>query len=45
GLLKNDKELKPFPIRIIKFATRLMPDLMFGLGHREFKAIKKLQNK
>lgn len=44
GLLKDKKELKPFPIRIIKLATRLMPNLMLNFGHKEFKAIKKLQN-
>lgn len=45
GLLKDKKELKPFPIRIIKFAARLMPNVLLKLGHREFKAIKKLQNR
>ena len=44
GLLKDKKELKPFPIRIIKFATRLMPNVLLNFGHREFKAIKKLKN-
>ena len=45
GLLKDEKELKPFPVRIIKLATRLMPNVLLKFGHREFKAIKKLQNK
>lgn len=44
GLLKDKKELKPFPISIIKLATRLMPNILLNLGHKEFKAIKKLQN-
>jgi len=44
GLLKNKKELKPFPIRIIKFATRLVPNVLLNFGHREFKAIKKMKN-
>lgn len=43
GLLKDKKELKPFPIRIIKLATRLVPNVLLNFGHREFKAIKKLQ--
>ncbi|WP_316806503.1 SDR family oxidoreductase [Pedobacter agri] len=42
-LLKDKKELKPFPIRIIKLATRLVPNVLLNFGHREFKAIKKLQ--
>lgn len=43
GILKGKKELKPFPIRIIKLATRLMPNVLLNFGHKEFKAIKKLQ--
>lgn len=42
GLLNNKKELKPFPIRIIKLATRLIPNVLLNYGHREFKAIKRL---
>lgn len=45
GLLKDKKELKPFPIRIIKLATRLMPKVLLNLGHREFREIKKLKSK
>ena len=44
GLLKDKKELKPLPIRIIKFATRLIPNVLLNFGHKEFKQIKKLQN-
>ena len=44
GLLKDKKELKPLPIRIIKFATRLIPNVLLNFGHKEFKEIKKLQN-
>lgn len=44
GLLKNKKELKPFPIRIIKLATRIFPNILLNYGHREFKEIKKLTN-
>lgn len=45
GLLKDKKELKPFPIRILKLASRLIPNLLLNYGHKEFKEIKKLQNK
>ncbi|MCW3169644.1 SDR family NAD(P)-dependent oxidoreductase [Chryseobacterium sp. 09-1422] len=45
GLLKDKKELKPFPIRIIKLATRLMPNVLLNIGHREFREIKKLKSK
>lgn len=45
GLLKDKKELKPFMIGIIKFASRLIPNVLLKFGHREFKEIKKLQNK
>lgn len=44
GMLKDKKELKPLAIRIIKFATRLMPNVLLNFGHREFKEIKKLKN-
>ena len=45
GLLKDKKELKPFPIRIIKLATRLMPNVLLNFGHRKFREIKKLKSK
>lgn len=40
GLIKNKKELKPTPIRIIKLASRIMPNVLLRLGHREFKQFK-----
>jgi uncharacterized oxidoreductase len=43
GMLKDKKELKPFMIRVIKFASRLMPNVLLNFGHGEFKAIKKLK--
>ncbi|WP_231459290.1 SDR family oxidoreductase [Pedobacter sp. Leaf132] len=43
GLIKDKKELKPFMIRIIKFANRLMPNALLKYGHREFKEIKKIK--
>ncbi|MCU7616920.1 SDR family NAD(P)-dependent oxidoreductase [Chryseobacterium sp. PBS4-4] len=45
GLLKNKKELKPLTINIIKLAARLIPNVLLNLGHKEFKEIKKIQNK
>jgi len=45
GLLKDKKELKPFLIRVIKLASRIMPNILLNFGHREFKEIKKLKNK
>lgn len=44
GLKKDKAELKPFPIRIIKLATRMFPGVLLNYGHREFKEIKKLKN-
>ncbi|MCB0649050.1 MAG: SDR family NAD(P)-dependent oxidoreductase [Saprospiraceae bacterium] len=43
GLLADKKELKPFVISIIKLAARIFPNTLLNFGHREFKAIKKLQ--
>ncbi|KGE13819.1 SDR family oxidoreductase [Sphingobacterium deserti] len=43
GMLKDKKELKPFMISVIKFASRLMPNVLLKFGHGEFKAIKKLK--
>jgi len=44
GLQRDKKELKPFMIRLIKLATRMMPGVMLNFGHREFKEIQKIQN-
>lgn len=44
GMLKDKKELKPFMIRIMKFASRLIPGVLLKVGHNEFKAIQKLKN-
>ncbi|MBL7818357.1 MAG: SDR family NAD(P)-dependent oxidoreductase [Saprospiraceae bacterium] len=43
GLLKDKKELKPFAIRVIQIATKLIPNVLLNFGHREFKEIKKLK--
>ncbi|RIV23903.1 SDR family NAD(P)-dependent oxidoreductase [Fibrisoma montanum] len=43
GLRKDKKELKPFMIRVVQTASRLMPNVLLNFAHGEFKAIKKLQ--
>lgn len=40
GLLKDKSEFKPLLIRVIKVASRLVPNLLLKFGHREFKKIK-----
>ena len=45
GMLKDKKELKPFMISVIKFATKIIPNVLLNFGHKEFKEIKQLQNK
>lgn len=40
GIRTNQKEIKPFLINVIKTASRLMPNLLLKIGHREFKKIK-----
>ncbi|WP_031529772.1 SDR family oxidoreductase [Dyadobacter crusticola] len=42
-LLKDQPELKPPMISVIKFATRLVPNVLLKYGHQEFKKIKALQ--
>lgn len=42
GLLNDKKELKPFAIRLIKTAARIMPNVLLKFGHKEFKKIKRL---
>lgn len=43
GLLKDQPELRPTMISLIKLATRLVPDVLLKYGHQEFKKIKTLQ--
>jgi uncharacterized oxidoreductase len=43
GLKKDQPELKPAMINVIKLATRLAPNLLLRFGHGEFKKIKSLQ--
>lgn len=40
GLLKDRPELKPTMINLIKFAARLVPNLLVKFGHGEFKKFK-----
>ena len=43
--LQNDKlEIKPFLVSVIKFLSRLMPNQLLKLGHKEFKKFKELNN-
>ncbi len=44
GMMNDQKELKPFMIRVIKLASRIMPGVLLNFGHGEFKAIKKLKS-
>ncbi len=44
GLLKDNQELNPFLINVIKAASRIAPNVLLKFGHREFKKIKE-QNK
>lgn len=42
GMWKDQKELKPFLINVLKTASRIVPGLLLKFGHREFKKIKAL---
>lgn len=44
-LSRNKLEIKPGLVSLLKWISRIAPGLMLSLGHREFKAIKKLQSK
>ncbi len=43
GMLKDKKELKPPMISLIKFATRLLPNMMLKIGHQEYKKAKSVK--
>lgn len=45
GLLNDTPEIKPFLVSVIKFLSRLIPNQLINLGHREFKKFKKLNNR
>jgi len=44
GLLNDKPEIKPFLVNFIKFLSRLMPNQLMKLGHREFEKFKKLNS-
>ena len=44
GLLNDTPEIKPFLVNVIKFLSRLMPNQLMKLGHKEFEKFKKLNN-
>jgi uncharacterized oxidoreductase len=41
GILNDKKELKPFLIRVIKLASRIVPGMLLKFAHGEFKEIRK----
>lgn len=45
GLLNDTPEIKPFLVGVIKFLSRLIPNQLINMGHREFEKFKKLNNK
>lgn len=44
GLLNDTPEIKPFLVNMIKFLSRLIPNQLMKLGHKEFKKFKQLNN-
>jgi len=44
GLLKNEPELKPAMVGVIKGISRLMPGALIKFGHQEFKKFKALNS-
>jgi uncharacterized oxidoreductase len=44
GLLNDTPEIKPLLVNVIKFLSRLMPNQLMKLGHKEFEKFKKLSN-
>lgn len=44
GLLNDKTEIKPFLLRVIKTAGRIVPNLLMKFGHREFKKFKQINN-
>jgi len=42
GLLKDKPEIKPFLVNLVKLLSRLMPNQLMKLGHKEFEKFKKL---
>ncbi|MCX2481563.1 SDR family NAD(P)-dependent oxidoreductase [Pedobacter sp. MC2016-15] len=44
GLQKDQTELKPFLISVIKLVSRLIPGTLINFGHREFEKFKQLNS-
>ena len=44
GLLNDTPEIRPFLVNVIKFLSRLIPNQLMKLGHKEFEKFKKLNN-
>lgn len=44
GLVNDTPEIKPFLVKVIKLLSRLMPNQLMKMGHREFEKFKKLNN-
>jgi len=42
GLLNDTPEIRPFLVNVIKFLSRLMPNQLMKLGHKEFEKFKKI---
>jgi len=45
GLQKDQPELNPFLVSMIKWASRVVPGALISLGHKEFKKFKQLNAK
>jgi len=45
GLLKDKEELRPTIISVIKFASRIMPNVLLNFGHRDFEKFRALNKK
>lgn len=45
GLQKDQPELNPFLVSVIKWASRVVPGALISLGHKEFKKFKQLNAK
>jgi uncharacterized oxidoreductase len=44
GLLNDTPEIKPLLVGVIKFLSRLLPNQLMKMGHREFEKFKLLNN-
>lgn len=44
GLKNNTSEIKPPMVKILKFLSRIIPNALMNLGHKEFGKFKQLNN-